>query len=147
MEVLRIQRLLFGLQRARGQKVDCIDATPASVKRHDRPGNDLDDSGHTRDDLAAVLEAAGQLEAQHETLMAAIRQHARLDLLHPGTRVVNEADDMRAQNVAGLLRVGRMTAEFDAVALGHAYEAWVEAVAGDLDLVAHGRDRESRRGV
>lgn len=140
MEVLRIQRLLFRLQRTRGQKVYSVDATATAVKWYDCSGNDFDDSGHAWNDLAAVLEAAIQLEGKHETLMAVIREHTRLDLLHSGTWIINEADDMRAQIVAGLLRVTRVAAELDAVALSHAYEARVEAVAGDLDLVAHGRD-------
>lgn len=70
--------------------VECVDATPAAVEGHHRPGNDLDDAGHTRHDLAAVLEAANYIEAEHEPLLTYERQEIGLDLVHAGTRVVDE---------------------------------------------------------
>ena len=71
--------------------IERVDTTSAAVKRHDSPGNDFDDSGHPRHDLAAVLVAADDVEAEHETLLSYQRQEIGLDLVHTATGIVYEA--------------------------------------------------------
>ena len=106
-----------------------------------------EDAGHPRHDLAAVLEAADDVETQDEPLLSGERQQIGLYLLHTGARVVNEANHVGPQIVAGLHGISRVAAELDAVALCHADETRVEAVVGDLDLVAERCDRHSGGGV
>ena len=54
--------------------VERVDATSAAIERHDCPGNDLDGAGHPRHDLAAVLEAADDVETEYEPLLSGERQ-------------------------------------------------------------------------